>query len=214
MELVSFKNIGFVSSTKCIPLAPEIEVLGNGNVIIPGNTPSTTDNTQFADTLVISGTDTQTYTISNTGGFTLNVANVVLGGINSGDFTLVGGGPSAVPISAGDTEDFSIVADPSVIGVRSATVTVNSDDADESTYTFNIQITGLGMFSENESNSCILLYRQPQLCRYLEIRRPSPMETLLPAPMTIQFSLDGCRSDVVHSQLLVPLPLATVVQVI
>jgi PKD repeat protein len=127
--------------------APEMDVSGNGVSIADGDdTPSTADDTDFGDVLVASGSNANTFTITNSGTGALNLTNnprVTIGGTHASDFTLTTDANSPVA-SGGGTTTFTITFDPSAVGLRSATVSIANDDADENPYNFSIQGTGTG----------------------------------------------------------------------
>jgi hypothetical protein len=118
---------------------PEIAVSGNGTPIATGDTfPSATDDTDFASHYVTGGTVVRTFTLQNTGAATLNVSGITAGG----DFT-VGGISLPATVNAGSSTTFTVTFDPSTSGLRTATVSIASDDADENPYTFAIQGAGI-----------------------------------------------------------------------
>jgi len=120
-------------------------VQGNGNSITDGDTtPSTTDDTDFGNVLVIGGTDTNTFTIENTGTGDLSLTGtpkVVVGGTHPADF-IVTAQPSTPVTSGGGTTTFQVQFDPSATGLRTATISIANDDSDEDPYNFSIQGTG------------------------------------------------------------------------
>ncbi|MBU0488304.1 MAG: choice-of-anchor D domain-containing protein [Bacteroidetes bacterium] len=127
------------------PLAPkEINIKGNGVSIVDGDaSPSVTDDTDFGTVLVVSGTSEKTYTIENLGTENLTLSGtpkVVVSGAHASDFTVTLQ-PSS-PITCSGTTTFTVQFDPSAGGVRTATLTIASDDADEGTYDFAIQGNG------------------------------------------------------------------------
>ena len=74
--------------------APEIDVSGMGLSILGdgSNTPAPADDTDFGSITVASGSVMHTFTISNTGSASLTLSGapvVMLGGTNSGDFSVV-----------------------------------------------------------------------------------------------------------------------------
>lgn len=122
--------------------SPEIDVQGNGQPIASGDdSPSATDHTDFGSALVDGGTVARTFTIANTGAAPLTVDTVSLSGANPGDFSVTSS--PASPVSAGDSTTFQITFDPSAAGVRTATVSIVNNDADENPYTFAIGGTGV-----------------------------------------------------------------------
>ena len=126
--------------------APEINIQGNGNDIVSGNTsPSTSNHTDFGQAAVIGGTVVRTFTIQNTGSANLNLTGsspyVTISGANAADFTVTA--TPSTPIAAASSTTFNITFDPSASGLRTATVSIANDDSDENPYTFAIQGTGV-----------------------------------------------------------------------
>ena len=128
-----------------IGLAPEIDLLGNGLSIVNGDaTPDLADHTDFGSPLVTGGSVVRTFTIENIGNVDLNLSGAPLvdvSGTHAGDF-LVTASP-ATTIGGGSSDTFDITFTPGGAGLRSATVTIENDDADEAPYTFSIQGTDL-----------------------------------------------------------------------
>jgi len=124
--------------------APEIDVRGNSTSITSGDaSPSSTDNTDFGNSTVGSIVS-KSFSIFNTGAFALSVGGtpkVALGGTHAGDFSVTTQPAGSIATSA--SSNFTISFSPSVVGLRSATVTISNTDPNESTYTFSIQGTGL-----------------------------------------------------------------------
>ena len=122
------------------PAGPEINVVANSVSIADGDTsPSTVDDTDFGTLQVSSGSHAHTFTIQNTGNAALNISSIGVAGGAASDFA-VSGAPSSV--AANGTGTFQVTFDPSVTGVRSTTLSISSNDADEATYDFTIQGTG------------------------------------------------------------------------
>ncbi|MGB0432231.1 MAG: choice-of-anchor D domain-containing protein, partial [Bacteroidia bacterium] len=121
---------------------PEIAVLGNSNEIDnEDSSPSSTNHTHFGETPISGGTVSRTFTIENTGIGPLELTGapyVEISGTNASDFT-VSTQPSASIVSVSGSATFVVTFDPSTTGSRTATVSISSDDDDESTYTFDIE---------------------------------------------------------------------------
>ncbi len=123
----------------------EINLVGNSVSIADGaTTPSLTNHTDFGSQTVASGTIVRTFTIQNTGTSDLNLTDaspyISISGDNSADFSV-----TAIPsptVAASSEISFSITFDPSVAGLRSATISIANNDANENPYNFNIQGTG------------------------------------------------------------------------
>ncbi len=127
------------------PPVPEMDVSGLGVSIADGDaTPSTTDDTDFGSHDISTGSNANTFTVTNTGSAVLNLTGtprVTIGGAHGADFTLTVDAATTVA-SGGGTTTFTITFDPSAVGLRTATVSIANDDADENPYNFSIQGTG------------------------------------------------------------------------
>ena len=127
--------------------APEIDVQGLGMSIPSGDTtPSTIDDTEFGGTAVTGGTVAKTFTIVNTGDgdLTLNGTPLVaLTGLHPGDFSVTTL-PTTPVTSGGGMSTFTVTFDPTLTGVRVATISIANNDADENPYTFDIRGLGTG----------------------------------------------------------------------
>ena len=119
---------------------PEIAVSGNGFNIPDENTVTiVTDYTDLGSTGV--GTNiSKSYIIQNTGTINLTVGTISIGGVNASDF-IVTTQPASTVIPGGSTT-FTIRFNPSILGTRNATVSFNTNDADENPFNFNISGTG------------------------------------------------------------------------
>ncbi|MDO9042316.1 MAG: choice-of-anchor D domain-containing protein [Desulfocapsaceae bacterium] len=125
--------------------APEINVKGNANSIADGDaTPSLADHTDFGSVASASSTVVRTFTIENLGNAPLTLSGtpkVAVSGTHAADFT-VSAQPTS-PVAALDTTTFQVTFDPSDVGTRSATLSINNDDSGENPYDFAIQGIGL-----------------------------------------------------------------------
>jgi hypothetical protein len=123
---------------------PEIAVSGNGTSITDGDTsPSTTDHTDFGGTGVSVGSLQRTFTVQNTGPVNVNLSGsprVTIAGTNAADFTVTT--QPASPVAPAGSTTFTITFDPSASGLRTATVSIASNDVDENPFDFSIQGTG------------------------------------------------------------------------
>lgn len=125
---------------------PEIDIQGNGVSIADGDiTPSTTDWTDFTSTDVGVGIN-RPYTIYNTGTSNITIGAITFSGANAGDFTITT--PPAATIAPGGNTSFIVRFTPSASGLRTATISIVNNDANENPYTYNLQ--GLG--TEQEVN--------------------------------------------------------------
>jgi uncharacterized delta-60 repeat protein len=118
-----------------------IKVTGNGQHIVKGDvTPSVTDGTDFGDAL--QAQRTKAYVIENNGGAPLNVTGISLSGTHASNYSISGiNFPVSIP--AGESRSFSVTLGLSPIGLRSAKVTIASNDPNRASYDFNIQGQGV-----------------------------------------------------------------------
>lgn len=123
---------------------PEIAVLGSSLEIASGDTtPALADQTSFGR-VAVGDLLTHTFTISNSGSVDLVLSGsprVAISGPAEADFSLVAGGPST-PVAPNSTVSFTLRFTPTAGGLRSATVSIQSNDMNEGLYTFTVQ--GIG----------------------------------------------------------------------
>jgi hypothetical protein len=123
----------------------EINIKGN-NVSIANLdlTPSLTDFTDFGSQSITSGSIVRTFTIENTGNGVLTLEGfplVYIGGTNAADFVVTTQPASSVAANTGTTT-FQITFTPSASGLRTTSISIDNNDANENPYTFSIQ--GIG----------------------------------------------------------------------
>ncbi len=125
---------------------PEISVLGNGESIDDGDSsPTTTNNTDFGSKDILTSTQVNTFYIKNLGSGYLTLSGnplIVLSGTHAGDF-LVSAQPAASSIAPGDSVAFTVTFNPTAVGLRTASLSIASDDDDENPFDFSIQGTGI-----------------------------------------------------------------------
>jgi len=126
--------------------AAEMDVLGNAVSVVDGDvTPSSADHTDFGSADISTGSVDRVFTIANLGNVSLNLtgsSKVQITGANAADFSVTVQ-PSS-PVAASGNTTFTVHFDPSATGLRSATISIANDDADENPYDFVIQGTGTG----------------------------------------------------------------------
>lgn len=116
--------------------APEIAVTGNATNIADGDgAASLTDHTDFGTTPQ-GTTKSRTFTITNSGDANLTISSVALSGANAAEFTITAD-PTGTIAPAG-TGTLTIQADADNQGTFAATVTINSNDANEAAFDFAI----------------------------------------------------------------------------
>ncbi|MEM1291304.1 MAG: choice-of-anchor D domain-containing protein [Cyanobacteria bacterium P01_H01_bin.162] len=128
--------------TVSLQTTPEINILGGGQAIADGDTtPNSADNTDFGAQPVSAGSQVNTFTIANEGSAALTLSGAPLVTLSDNTHFTVTAQPGA-NIAAGGNSTFDITFDPAAAGFHTTTVTVTSNDSDESTYTFDV--TGYG----------------------------------------------------------------------
>jgi sugar lactone lactonase YvrE len=114
---------------------PEIELRGNGVVIVNGDTtPSSSDHTDFGY-IQIGGTQLRTFAIHNIGSADLTNLAVTISGHAAFSLST----PPALTVSSGYTGAVGITFSAAAIGPVTATVTIASNDSDEAAYTFVVR---------------------------------------------------------------------------
>ncbi len=112
--------------------SPNIHVTGNSDCIVSGDiSPVLTDGTDFGN--FYATPISNTFVINNTGSDVLNISSIIS---SSTDFTISG---APATIAAGSSATFTVTFSPTApLGVKTATITVNSNDANDGTYTFSV----------------------------------------------------------------------------
>lgn len=164
----------FTTASNAHAQAPEIEVQGSNSQVIntPDTTPSTTDGTDFG-AQGVGVSRNELFFIINQGDADLTVTNPVISGAGAGDFRIISN--PASPVSANSQTDFALEFTPSSTGLKRATVTFTTNDANEGTFRFDVQGTGSvvpGSFTAASGNnqSAIInsVYAQPLIVTLLD----------------------------------------------
>ncbi|MBC7845782.1 MAG: choice-of-anchor D domain-containing protein [Flavobacterium sp.] len=130
---------------------PEINIQGSATSIVDGDTtPSATDLTDFGSLDASSGTIIKTFKIQNTGTSLLTIGTITISGTNASEF-VVSTAPSTT-VAAGSSTTFVVTFDPTVVGIRTATISIVNDDSNENPYDFSIQGTGTQTFFDSDSD--------------------------------------------------------------
>lgn len=123
------------------PDAPQIRVAGAGTDITNGDdTPDTADDTAFGVAATSTGSTIHTFTIHNDSSVhALNLTGsprVTISGAHAADFTVTA--QPSTPVAASGNQTFNVEFAPSAAGLRTATVSIASDDPWRSPYTFAV----------------------------------------------------------------------------
>ncbi|MCX6854726.1 MAG: Ig-like domain-containing protein, partial [Verrucomicrobia bacterium] len=123
-----------------------IALSGNSQAITNGDiTPTAADHTDFGSTGVATGSVTRSFTIRNPGLNDLlltGLPKVAVSGPHAAEFT-ISVAPASTVTQGGGTTTFQVVFDPAATGLRSATLSIVSNDPVNSTFSFAIQGAGL-----------------------------------------------------------------------
>lgn len=183
--------LGFSTVSKAHAQAPEIEVQGSNSQVIstPDTTPSTADGTDFGSQGVGISRN-ELFFVINQGNADLIVSSPVISGADAGDFRIISNLTS--PVSASSQTDFALEFTPSTAGLKQATITLTTNDADEGTFRFDVQGTGSvvpGSFTAASANiqstAINAAYAQPLVVTLLDTNNDAISSA------SIQFVSDG-----------------------
>ncbi|WP_338770220.1 choice-of-anchor D domain-containing protein [Bernardetia sp. ABR2-2B] len=119
-------------------LSTEINIQGNGIDIANGDTtPDLNDGTDFGS-VCSSNTQTNIFTIQNTGVSTLDLTGLPLVTISGSPDFSISAQPSTNTITSGTDITFEVTYTPNITGLQVATVSLASNDSDENPYTFDV----------------------------------------------------------------------------
>ncbi len=122
---------------------PEISVTGNGLFINDGSSiPTVADNTDFGS-IVIGNNISKSFSIDNAGPGSLIISGITFNGLNASEFSLIGAPAFPLTIAAGGSQTITVKVNPTATGIRSTSLVVASNDFDEATYDFSIQVNSL-----------------------------------------------------------------------
>ena len=128
------------------------EVLGLDNNHVPHNSSANSGNgTNFGETQIVTDPVERTFTIQNTGSNTINLTGsplVVITGDT--DFT-VSQDPSS-SITKNNATTFKILFNPSSIGLKTAQVSISSNNDDYNPYLFDIEGIGIQTFFDSDGD--------------------------------------------------------------
>ena len=102
---------------------------------------SIANNTKF-DTLTVGTNTSKQFVIQNTGTAPLSISAISFTGNNTSDFTLVASPAFPLNIAAAGSQTVTVKFAPSAAGLRTATINIASNDADEVLYDFVLEGAG------------------------------------------------------------------------
>jgi len=123
---------------------PEIVVIGNGVTIADGDsTPSLADHTDFGSVALINTQVSRHFTLANHGDADLSLTGipaVAVTGTHASDFKVTQM-PSS-ELGEGETSAFKVTFDPALPGLRTAMVSIASNDPERDPFTFAVSGSG------------------------------------------------------------------------
>ena len=130
------------------PFAAEIRISGKSIEILDGDTtPNAIDDTNFGS-VNIGESLIRTFTIQNFGNSNLTISNISISGTN---FTVTGL-PYSNSITSGSSTSFNVTFNSQTLGVKTATVTITSNDPNTSNFDFTIQASNEQNFFDSDGD--------------------------------------------------------------
>jgi CSLREA domain-containing protein len=104
-----------------------------------GSTPAAPGPVSIGNVL-LGGTGSTTIVLKNIGNAPLTVNSLALGSVNPADFSIPAN--FSATIAGGATQDLTISCAPLALGIRTATLTLSTNDSNKATVLFNLTCTG------------------------------------------------------------------------
>lgn len=143
-EGASFSYAGGKGQVKISWTNQDINILGGIppiSILTGDITPTAAKGTDFLSQNITTGYIARTFIVQNLGGATLTITNPIsITGLSATDYSIASP-PNSIVLPGANTS-FVLVFDPNTTGIKNATLTLNSNDPDESAYTFNLRGTG------------------------------------------------------------------------
>lgn len=163
-----------------IVVGPEINIQGNSTSIIDGdNTPNVLDDTDFGTT-TLSTNSVKTYTIQNTGTTDLILSlPITLTDVSiPQEFTITQ--PASATVAVGSSINFTVTFNSAIGGTFTNTLNINSNDANEALYNFDITATATSIVNNDLCTNAIeILVNMPAISGNMSgaTRTPNPFNT-------------------------------------
>ncbi|HLF51899.1 LamG-like jellyroll fold domain-containing protein [Flavobacterium sp.] len=149
---VQFDEVDYRSNAGTTTEEFNINLYGQNNPIAHNSMAIIANGTDFGSTQIVSDQITRTFTIKNIGSGTVNLTGTPLVSITgSVDFSVITF--PITPITSTNTTAFQIKFNPSSIGIKTATVSIASNDSDENPYIFEIKGSGNQVFFDSDADS-------------------------------------------------------------
>lgn len=135
-----------------VPTGNHITLSGLSNSILHNSSASIINGTNFGSTQIVSDQLTRTFTIRNIGSNVINLTGAPLITLSgSTDFSIIQ--LPTTPILSETETTFKIQFIPSSIGLKTATISIASNDSDENPFVFEIIGTGIQNFFDSDGDS-------------------------------------------------------------
>ncbi|MCF6298110.1 MAG: lamin tail domain-containing protein, partial [Flavobacteriaceae bacterium] len=174
-DVYGLENLGDINVhvSNCSGAIPEIKISGNDKSIVDGSeVTSVLDNTYFEMISVDSGDEiVKDFYIKNVGDSDLNIINIAIS--DAINFSIITS-PSSI-IQPSDSSKITISFQPTSLGLKTAIVSIENNDASENPFNFYIQGEGVG-----KSNSPLMItqyYEGTGNNKWIEITNISESET-------------------------------------
>jgi sulfatase modifying factor 1 len=132
-----FRNVGFRVASGTGPLPPALALEQPSGTGVTNNTPASS----FGAVLIGETSANRSYTLRNAGGAALNITSFALAGSNPADFQIVPLPTNS--LAGGGVTDFSVSFAPTGDGLRTAQISIVSNDTNNSPFIINLSGTGL-----------------------------------------------------------------------
>ncbi|MDP2453806.1 MULTISPECIES: choice-of-anchor D domain-containing protein [unclassified Kaistella] len=117
----------------------DIKVTGNGTSITNGSvTPLGLNNTLFAG-LNLGNSQTKAFEIKNLGGEPLTIGSITLSGVDATSFSIMNGPVVGKVLNQNEIATFEIKFEPTTIGTKNATVSIDNNDPNDYSYLFAVR---------------------------------------------------------------------------
>lgn len=117
----------------------DIKVTGNGTSITNGSvTPLGLNNTLFASQN-LGNSQTKAFEIKNLGGEPLTIGSITLSGVDATSFSIMNGPVAGKVLNQNEIATFEIKFEPTTIGTKNATVSIDNNDPNDYSYLFAVR---------------------------------------------------------------------------
>ncbi len=142
-DVVEGGQLLVMTNPTTLATSAEISVKGNNiDIVRNSNQPQTLNNTDFGE-VVVGQSSLRRYVIYNTGGTDLQVKSITFTGAANSEFSIAGNVSFPLRIAKNSYQEVIVQFTALDVSIRSAQLTINSNDFDEALYSFGVQGTGV-----------------------------------------------------------------------